>query len=544
MLKNPRRVHALVALLLAALTTAGYAAVIGSPFFLGDDFPIINKIAFPEEVPYWGGAFSDFYGPVLGRHAMYRPLYTLSFEINYSLFEVWALGYQLTNLLLHVICSFFVYLVALELVRDERRQGVAILSGALFALHPIHPEAVSMINGRVDLVSATFFLPALFFFLRWLRTGLPLHVALSLAFFFLALMSKEMAVTLPGLLFLCAVFRTRSIRNAAMAALPFAIVLAIYLLLRTYFLSGVEGSRFLEVEAGTMFQSLHGFAYRTAHLFIPVNLDLLPDVPRTLLHLVFLFSAPVLLAAVYLLFRARDKLPLLLFTLYAVSVVPVFLALSPGQSVTTSRWFYIPSIFASILVAYLLWSVVRGRARYAASCAACAVFLVILIANNSVWVSTGEISEKLLQVGAEPKDYPATYKGAYMFADERYWQLANSSPFERLRNRSEPSVADVTVARAGPGMTRLILKPRLGGSVPFGYEAVPFDFDPEGLRVQLNGEEAEPEDIEPGHTGKVIYRVEQDTNVASEITLEPDGNRRERSAVKDSSPGLEANTIE
>lgn len=525
--KNPLGVHALVALLLVVLTTAGYATIVRSAHFLGDDFPIINKIAFPENVPYWGGVLSDFYGPVLGKHAMYRPLYTLSFDVNYSLFGVWAPGYHLTTLFLHLLVSFFVYLVTLELVRGERSRGVAILAGAIFALHPIHPEAVSMINGRVDVVCAVFFLPALFFFLRWLRTGLPLHMTLSLVFFVLSLLSKEMAVTLPGILFLCAVFRTRSAKSAFMAVFPFAIILVIYLLLRAYFLSGVEASRFLDADASTMVQALHGFAYRTVQLFVPINPELLSGASRTLLAFGLLYSWPALLVAAYFLFRARDKLPLLLFVLYAVSVMPVFSALVPRQSLTTTRWFYIPSIFISILIAYLLWSVIPGsvRLRQAASFVACAVFLAILVSNNGVWVRAGTLSEELLEIGAKPTNYPVRYKGAYMFASEKYWNFANSPPFDDLRNRSEPSVANVVVRGVDLENTELVLKPRLGGPVPFDYRAVSFDFDPEVLRVRLDGEKAKPEYIEPGQTGEVTYVVGQDTNAARYLILETNNHR-------------------
>lgn len=214
------KVHALVALLLGVLIFVAYAPIFNLSF-LSDDWAIIRLITYPEAS--WREILRDFYSPRFYRDRghFYRPMYGLSYGLNFWLFGTNPLGYHLTNLALHTVSAFFVYRIALELVEGGRRSGIAVTAGALFALYPIHAEAVTWVAGRVDLIVAAFYFPALFFFLRWLSTEKKLYLVLSLGSFALALMSKEMAVTLPGLLFFCALYRRQGIRASVLKVLPF-----------------------------------------------------------------------------------------------------------------------------------------------------------------------------------------------------------------------------------------------------------------------------------------------------------------------------------
>src|SRR5438105_2612339 len=67
----------------------------------------------------------------------------------------------------------------------------------LFAFHPIHTEAVNMVVGRTELLAALFGLLTFIFYLRGWN-------GVALVSFFLALLSKEIAVTVPIMLLLFA----------------------------------------------------------------------------------------------------------------------------------------------------------------------------------------------------------------------------------------------------------------------------------------------------------------------------------------------------
>lgn len=430
MLKHPLKLHALVALLLVALVTAGYARVAGLTF-LSDDWAVIRLVTLPDGVTNWPRVLADFYSPLFESSPKYRPFYSLSFGIDYALFGTNPLPYHLVNLTLHAIVSFFVYLLALELVTGERRRGIAVTAGALFALYPIHPESVTWIAGRVDLICAVFYLPAVILFLRWLRTNRGLHLALSLACFALALLSKEMAIVLPGLLFLLALYRSQSLAKTATGVAPFALVLGVYLAGRAYLLSGLTPNSAAGQQI-KLLASLQGLIYRTAHSFFPVNLGLLPQGWQSFAWPFFLLVSALALGSLgFAYYRgwARSWMPLLLLALYGVSMVPVFRALRPDPSLVSSRWAYIPSVFLSILIAYFLWRVLPRRLALVASVAVCAAFFAILTVNQGPWLQAGEMTQRYLEEGEKP-ELPVRYKGAHVFGSEITWAAANRPPFK------------------------------------------------------------------------------------------------------------------
>ncbi|CAN5866714.1 hypothetical protein BH23ACT11_BH23ACT11_28950 [soil metagenome] len=206
------KMHALVAVVLGLLVFIAYAPIMNLSF-LSDDWAIIRLVTRPDAVTNWTEILRDFYSPLFfhDKSSFYRPLYGLSYGVNFWLFGTSPLGYHLTNLVLHLVSAFFIYRIALELVEGDNTWGIAVTAGALFALYPIHPEAVTWVAGRVDLIAAAFYFPALFFFLRWLRTERKRYLLLSITCFALALMSKEMAVTLPGVLLLCALYKRQGV---------------------------------------------------------------------------------------------------------------------------------------------------------------------------------------------------------------------------------------------------------------------------------------------------------------------------------------------
>ena len=84
---------------------------------------------------YWGQPMDYQYS-----HKSYRPLTVATFRLNYMLHELQPLGYHLVNVLLHsAVCYLYVLLCGVVF----REVWPALIAGLLFAVHPIHTEAVS-----------------------------------------------------------------------------------------------------------------------------------------------------------------------------------------------------------------------------------------------------------------------------------------------------------------------------------------------------------------------------------------------------------------
>nr|CAD7201361.1 unnamed protein product [Timema douglasi] len=152
----------------------------------------------------------DFWGTPLrhsGSHGSYRPLTTLSFKLN----AVWAggdlravsssKGFHVVNVILHSATTA-VFTWWIGLLPSSHARLTQWLSGLLFAVHPVHTEAVSGIVGRADVGAALFFLLALLAYKAHLhhrdkRSGFVqmMYLVLCLLSALCSMLTKEHGVT-------------------------------------------------------------------------------------------------------------------------------------------------------------------------------------------------------------------------------------------------------------------------------------------------------------------------------------------------------------
>ncbi len=208
--------------------------------FLADDF-ILLAWSQPSDLAEVKRFFSTDWGGGQGRGEYYRPLVNLSLGLDRWLHANSPRGYHLTNLALHGCAT----LAFAWLARRFLSTAATLFASGLFLLHPLHDLSVFWLSGRTDLLCAIFYFGALTLALgrlspaRWLG-GFA---------FGIALLAKEMAVTLPlvvalhALVFGPGASTAQRLKTAARAVAPFLIVLAAYLAVRVPILGGVGGDR-------------------------------------------------------------------------------------------------------------------------------------------------------------------------------------------------------------------------------------------------------------------------------------------------------------
>jgi len=174
------RERLLVGLLLAAVVLA-YANTLGNQFVLDDDLYIMSNAQVTS--PTLSLLFSP--NPV---SSVYRPLAFASLALGWALSGTEPFAYHLLNLLLHAGVTWLLYILLQELlVARPEGKTVAFAAALLFAVHPIHTEAVAWVVGRAELLAAGFLFAGWILHLRDRPTA-------SLACFTLAMLSKESAV--------------------------------------------------------------------------------------------------------------------------------------------------------------------------------------------------------------------------------------------------------------------------------------------------------------------------------------------------------------
>lgn len=173
--------------ILAALLACGPAWT--GAFVYDDQYYLLDNPAVSGEASPWTTPLGS------PSQALWRPLTVASFRAQWDGSSE-AGPFRALNVLLHAAVSLAVLLLALKLGLGNAGSLAAAL---LFAVHPVHAEAVAWVSGRAELLATGWILAA---WLAWLRSG-PLATALSILCFALAMLSKENAVVAP-LLFVCA----------------------------------------------------------------------------------------------------------------------------------------------------------------------------------------------------------------------------------------------------------------------------------------------------------------------------------------------------
>ena len=149
----------------------------------------------------------------------WRPVFSISLALDYSVWGLNPIGFHLTNILLHAINTVLLYLLCKRL----RNTTCAVFASLLFALHPIQAHTVNVISTRGDLLAAFFTLLSLHAFFS--KKTIPFAIALVLS-----LLSKETSMVLPLALLLAWMIVERD-KQEMRLLLAFAI-LSLYLVVR------------------------------------------------------------------------------------------------------------------------------------------------------------------------------------------------------------------------------------------------------------------------------------------------------------------------
>jgi hypothetical protein len=196
------------AIILAGIVFGAFHSIIDAGYLL-DDFYHLGPA-----YGAWNGDFSGILKTFTGNWSgqtdgltSYRPGTSVSFVIDYMFTGLKASGYHIANLIYYTGCAFLCSVIAFQLTDDDRppdgrmqRLVTGLAAGVLFAIYPIHAESVAWIIGRVDVLCTLFYLTSLCLYIHSRKTGSRLSIAISLASFMIALICKEMAVTLPAVI--------------------------------------------------------------------------------------------------------------------------------------------------------------------------------------------------------------------------------------------------------------------------------------------------------------------------------------------------------
>ena len=131
-----------------------FAGTFTNPF-LHDDIAIIGENPLVRESGRLLEAFQRDYWAVIEtnerRDRLYRPFTIASLALNHAVGGLNPLGYRIVNALFHALASLALFWLCM---RFGLSRGAAGAVSLLFALHPVHTEAVNAVVARADLMAA------------------------------------------------------------------------------------------------------------------------------------------------------------------------------------------------------------------------------------------------------------------------------------------------------------------------------------------------------------------------------------------------------
>jgi tetratricopeptide (TPR) repeat protein len=355
--KSPAK--GLYPVILCLLITAVYTPTFSGEFIL-DDHPLVQDNRFIRD---FGSPTSYLFhedgvekeGLAAHHTGYYRPLVNFFYTLDYKLWGMRALGFRLTNLILHLLTCFILYHILIILFENRL---VSFLAALLFGLHPVNTETVAWVSARNNILVTLFSSISFYTYLKNSNEKKIWVGLLSYLSFAAALGSKEFAVMLLPIFFLYnrLMKRGRGIaRDEILGYIPFVIILCSYLVLRAHTI----GSALTPLSPPNLWKSIYFvpflIVYNLKLILIPYSLhSFIVHYPKDYLNWAALAGFVGLgLLALWLWRERKSEIVLFSFLSFLVALFPVLnIVHTSAVTLVSMRWLYFPMIFLSASLAW------------------------------------------------------------------------------------------------------------------------------------------------------------------------------------------------
>jgi hypothetical protein len=447
-------------LLLSAVSLAVYALTLTNGFAYDDVVIVRGDVRVTQfqlhailTKPYWTAP----------GFALYRPLVTLSFALDWAISNGNAAWFHAVNALWHALATLALY----ALLRAWFRSGPALLAALLFAVHPVHVEAVANVVGRAELMAGALFLFACALWAHERPRSRALRLAVVALLYGAAVLCKESAATLPAILILIDAARgawtipelPRQLRARVLEYGLLTGMLVGLIVLRSLLAGGATPAQLdpiMEVTqaSGDRIRSaLQVWPHIMRLMFYPQNLlaDYGPQVlmpadgwpPLALLGVIIFVS--LTLGGLLLLDRGYH-LGALTMLWMPITMLPVANLLFPIGVILAERTLYLPSVAVSLGLALLLAQYRRTPVLPRWATTACVIVLVACAVRVQVRIPDWDSTDSIML--AQRRDRPDSFRAE--------WHAARIA---RREGQSEVAIARYQNAvRLWPYRERLIVE--------------------------------------------------------------------------------------
>ncbi len=352
----------------------------------------------------------------------FRPVCDLSMWLDYKIWGLNAVGFHLTNTLLHIICTFLVYKFSKRLLEKYHQSAIAssnaLLIAAVFFVYAFHAETIYWVIGRSSSLGAIFFLLSSIFYLG--RNHSNRNKFAAVLFFCIGLLTYESVWIIPAafatISWLDVKQKTSSWKIETKYILASVVILALYFVFRFIaigqLIADYEGSKFLNLDIKGLAVNfikliLRSFSRQTGDFY--------------LIGLAFLIAVTSFISFII---TRRKAFAAAMVILWIVSLLPY---LSLGIDTFGSegeRYLYLPSVFLCIIIGIGMVNAARVY-KYIISLLFFFVHIIFLHQNRDDYKVASAVTqsamEELQKLGDKQTIYvqklPIENNGALIFRD-------------------------------------------------------------------------------------------------------------------------------
>ncbi len=348
--------------LLVLVACGVYATTLGHTFVLDDELQILQN-PYVVNPDLWKKIFTGSVWSFLGQAPhpnFYRPLHIFVYWLIFRLTGPDPAAFHLFQILIYGATVWVVHRLGRELLGSEL---AALAAALLWAVHPLHVEAVAWIAGVPDTGYGFFYLLGFLMFLRAEEVDARparAHALAALAFF-PALFFKEMALSFPLLIVAYWFFFARSDESVRLSdrlirLLPYVCAIVTYLLIRVAALGYVtQAGQPWRVSWRVIGAGIGLLGQHTKLFFWPTHLNFFRtfDVGSSL-------RSPwpwLLIAAVFAALWLRKREPVVAFLIvwWPIGLLPAVDIRQLSFPLLAERFSYVPSVSLCLLISFVLF---------------------------------------------------------------------------------------------------------------------------------------------------------------------------------------------
>ncbi len=336
----------------------------------------------------------------------YQPLTMITYSIIWHFNKTAPFLYHFVNILFHVFNSLLVFYFIYELLKDI---NLGLITGLLFALHPLHVESVAWIAELKDVQYAFFFFISLIFYLKFIRQRKSLYYILSVSSFLLSLLSKGQAVALFPTLLLIDYLESGKFFTRLVEKVPFLLLSLIFGVVAVV---AQKSDNTIGDFTNVTFAEQIALASYSLTMYIlkivlPFNLSSFYPYPTMINgkipgeYWACLLIIPLI---IYSLITAFKKNRLIFFgLLFFVANIILLLQLLPvGNCIMADRYTYISAIGLDLIIAYLFLKYINSKKQKLALISLLAVYLIFLSVKSysqvTIWKNDFTLWNNVLSI--------------------------------------------------------------------------------------------------------------------------------------------------